>query len=93
MSMNMDNDVWGDASFAKIALQRMGDVPENFRIYAAGWLGEFPNCHGMQVTGAEFARMKRKTTHGTKIKGTERTVYVSKKDMRELDEREKRIKG
>lgn len=81
MSMNMDDRIWDDMAFGKAALKKMGDVPENFRLFSAGWVGEYPNCHGMQVTGAEFQRMKRKTTHGKKIKGTERSVYVSKAEM------------
>lgn len=83
MSMDMDNDVWGDALFSKIALQKMGEVPENFRIYQAGWLGDFPNCHGMEVKGAEFKRLKRTPSRGTKITGTTRTVYISKQELKE----------
>lgn len=83
MSLNMDDRTWEEHGFGKAALKKLGEVPENFRLYAAAWLGEFPNCHGMQVTGAEFQRMKRKTTHGKKIKGTERSVYVSKAEIQE----------
>lgn len=83
MSLDMDDRYWDTTGFGKAALKKLGEVPENFRLYYAGWVGEFPNCHGMQVTGAEFQRMKRKTTHGTKIKGTERSVYVSKAEIKE----------
>lgn len=85
MSMNMDDRTWDESGFGKAALQKMGEVPDNFRLYSAGWVGEYPNCHGMQVTGAEFERMKRKTTHGNKIKGTERSVYVSKNEIKEAE--------
>ena len=81
MSLNMDDMLWHDFEFGKAALKKLGEVPENFRLFRAGWVGEFPNCHGMQVTGAEFQRMKRKTTLGKKIKGTERSVYVSKAEI------------
>lgn len=83
MSMIMDENIWGDALFAKIALERMGDVPEDFRIYGAGWLGEFPNMHGMEVKGAEFKRLKRDPSRGNKVSGTTRTVYISKKDLQD----------
>lgn len=81
MSMNMDDMYWHEMGFGKAALKKLGNVPENFRLFKSEWLGEFPNTHGMQVTGAEFERMKRKTTHGKKIKGTERSVYVSKAEI------------
>lgn len=77
MSMNLDDHLFETMPFGKAALKKLGDVPENFRLYYAGWIGDFPNAHGMQITGAEFERMKRKTTHGKKIKGTDRSVYVS----------------
>lgn len=79
----MDDMFWHQTEFGIAALKKMGDIPENFRIYSAGWRGEYPNYHGMQVTGAEFKRMKRKTTHGVKIKGTERTVYISKAEIQQ----------
>jgi len=47
MSMNMDDRSWDSISFGKAALKKIGEVPENFRLYAASWVGEFPNCHGM----------------------------------------------
>lgn len=83
MSMNIDDMYWHDLNFGKAALKKLGSIPDNFRLFRSEWLGEFPNCHGMQVTGAEFERMKRKTTHGKKIKGTERSVYVSKEEIQE----------
>lgn len=85
MSLNMDDMSWHQTAFGIAALKKMGDIPENFRIYFAGWKGEYPNYHGMEVTGAEFKRMKRKTTHGVKIKGTERTVYISKAEIQQED--------
>lgn len=81
MSLNMDDMYWHEVSFGKAALKKMGTVPDTFRLYRSEWLGDFPNTHGMQVTGAEFKRMKRKTSHGTKIKGTERSVYISKSEI------------
>lgn len=81
MSMEMDDDVWGDALFAKLAMQKMGNVPENFRVYEAGWLGDWPNVHGMEVKGAEFKRLKRYPSRGKKIPGTTRTVYISKAEL------------
>lgn len=81
MSMDIDSLLFEQSPFGKAALKKLGQVPENFRLYCAGWVGKFPNAHGMQVTGAEFERMKRKTTHGKKIPGTDRSVYVSKQEI------------
>lgn len=86
MSMDMNFCCFAEHPFGKIALKRFGDVPENFRLYEAGWLGKYPNFHGMEVKGAEFERLKREPSRGKKIKGTERTVYISKKDLQEYTE-------
>lgn len=81
MSMNMDERIFEDSPFGRAALKKLGPVPDSFRLYSAGWVGDFPNAHGMQVTGAEFERMKRKTTHGKKVRDTDRSVYVSKAEI------------
>ena len=85
MSMDMENCFFSELPFGKIALQRFGEVPENFRLYEAGCLGNHPNYHGMEVKGAEFERMKRDKTRGKIIRDTTRTVYISKKDLQDFE--------
>lgn len=56
----MTVDIFAQHPFGKAALKKMGAVPENFRLYCAGWIGENPEewkC--MDVTGAEFRRPLR----------------------------------
>lgn len=73
------------ASYGKAALERFGPVPENFRIYAAGWLGDKPEeWRVMGVTGAEFRAAKSGKNKGKlciMIPGTKRTAYVTREDM------------
>jgi hypothetical protein len=81
MSLNLEDRQFENLPFGRAALKKLGVVPENFRLYCARWLGNLECPHGMQVTGAEFERMKRKTTHGKKIRDTDRSVYVSRAEI------------
>jgi len=86
----MDKDLFADTSFGKAALKKLGPVPENFRLYSAGWLGAKPeDWDTMKVTGAEFRVAKRGKNAGklsVMIPGTCRTVYVTKEEMGRFDE-------
>ena len=79
---DMEKDVFAHTVFGKLALKKMQPVPENFRLFEAGWLGEQPkDWEVMEVKGAEFRRAKsgpRKGRLAIKIRGTERTVYLTK---------------
>lgn len=62
---DMTVDIFAQHPFGKAALKKMGAVPENFRLYCAGWIGENPEewkC--MDVTGAEFRRPTRGPNKG-----------------------------
>lgn len=76
--------------FGKIALQKLGDVPENFRLYHAAWLGSDPrSSDAMRVTGAEFRVAKRGPEKGllsVMVPNTKRTVYVTAAEMRQVME-------
>lgn len=84
--MDMEHDVFAEQSYGKVALQKMNPVPENFRLYAAGWLGEKPEEFTvMEVTGAEFRTAKSGPNKGKlsiMVPGTKRTVYVTKDEMK-----------
>ena len=81
-------DIFAQHPFGKAALKKMGAVPENFRLYCAGWIGENPEewkC--MDATGAEFRRAARGPNKGKlsiKIPGTERKVRVTRAEMQEF---------
>jgi hypothetical protein len=84
---DMEKDVFADTAYGKLALKKMQPVPANFRLFEAGWLGEQPkDWEVMEVKGAEFRRAKsgpRKGRLAIKIRGTERTVYVTKDQIKE----------
>jgi hypothetical protein len=50
---DMTKDVFADQSYGKAALKRMGDVPENFRLFEAGWMEKKPPFRLMEVRGAD----------------------------------------
>ncbi|ADP97764.1 hypothetical protein [Marinobacter adhaerens] len=84
---DMEKDVFAHTAFGKLALKKMQPVPDNFRLFEAGWLGEQPkDWEVMEVKGAEFRRAKsgpRKGRLAIKIRGTERTVYLTKDQIKE----------
>lgn len=86
----MDNDIMGKTGFGRAALRKLGPVPENFRIYSAGWIEKLPKDWGsMKVAGAEFRVAKRGKNAGklvVQLPGTVRTVVVTKQEIQAEDE-------
>ena len=86
---DMDEKLFEEQPFGKIALQKLGDVPENFRLYYAAW-GDNPQASGtMRVTGAEFRVAKSGPEKGllsVMVPNTMRTVYVTAEEMRQAEE-------
>lgn len=87
--MDMEKDVFAEYSYGKAALQKLAPTPENFRLYEAGWLGDKPSDRDvMKVTGGEFRIAKTGLNAGKLsilIKGTSRSVYVTKEEMQKFD--------
>lgn len=83
--MDMTHDIFADQVFGKIALRKLSPVPENFRLYMAGWLGDKPSKTGvMEVAGAQFRVAKSGKNKGKlsiMIPGTKRTAYVTADEM------------
>lgn len=82
--MNMERDIFAEQPYGKVALKKLGNVSENFRLYAAGWLGDGKEREVMEIHGAEFRRAKTGKNKGLlsiMVKGTKRTVYVTKQEM------------
>ena len=81
-------DIFGKQSFGKAALKKLGPVPENFRLYSAGWLGKSPeNWVEMRVTGCEMRHAKKGVNAGKlciPIPGTKRSVVVTKAEILEF---------
>ena len=87
---DMTKDIFADTPYGKLALERMQPVPDNFRLYEAGWLGNRPeDWKVMEVKGAEFREAKSGPRRGKlviKIAGTERTVYLTREQIREASD-------
>jgi len=83
-SADMTEKIFEPHPYGKAALKKMGVVPENFRLYLAGWIGKHPDFHGMEVKGAEFRPAltgKNKGKLCIKVKDSDRTAYVSKEEI------------
>ena len=78
--------IFGQQSFGKAAMVKIGDVSENFRLFEAGWVGHPRKSDTMKVTGAEFRIAKAGKNKGKlsiKVPDTTRTVYVNRAEMDE----------
>jgi hypothetical protein len=86
---DMSKDIFADFSYGKVALIKLAPVPEKFRLFSAGWLGEKPaDWKTMKVTGAEFREAKSGPQKGKlaiMVQGTQRSAYVTKEEMQAQD--------
>jgi hypothetical protein len=83
--MDMQIDLFAQQAYGRAALKKMGAVPENFRLYVAGWLGApLEKADTMKVTGCEFRVAKKGPNAGKlcmMVPGTGRTVYVNRTEI------------
>lgn len=89
MSADMTVKLFENYAYGKAALKKMGEVPENFRLYSAGLKGNHPDFHGMEVSGAEFRAAKTGKNKGRLtiyVAGTDRTAYVSNSEIQAEEE-------
>jgi len=86
---DMRKDIFAACNYGQVALKKLAPVPDNFRLFSAGWLGEKPeNRQTMKVTGAEFREAKSGASKGQlaiMVKGTQRSAYVTKEEMAAQD--------
>lgn len=85
MFFDLTEDTFAEQPFGKAALKKLSPVPENFRLYSAGFMGKTPkDWDTMEVVGGEFRHAKSGPNKGKLcilLKGTERVVYVNKTEM------------
>ena len=94
MKNDMTKKMFEPEPFGQVALQKLGKVNENFRLYHAQWL-ENGKGDVMKVTGAEFRKAKRGPNKGKMVimvKGTTRTVYVTKQEIQDFENARKRAR-
>jgi len=85
---DMSVDSFASFPFGKVALEKMGETPINFRLYDAGIVGDPKNSDTMKVTGAEFRLAKSGKNKGVlsiKIPNTTRIVYVTRAETAKYD--------
>lgn len=82
---DMTVDVFAPTPYGKVALRKLAPIPENFRLYSAGWMEDHPDDFSvMKVSGAAFRAAKTGPNKGKLsilIRGTDRTVYVTKEEI------------
>lgn len=86
--MDVDEDVFAQESYGKVALQKIKPTDPNFRLYRAGWLGDIKTTDTMEVTGAVFRAALRGPRKGKlciEVPGTQRTAYVTVAEMRAVE--------
>jgi len=82
--MDMMVDIFAEQVYGKIALKKMASDNEDFRLYAARWMGNGRSRDVMEVTGAVFRIAKSGINKGClsiMMKGTKRTAYVTSAEM------------
>ena len=82
--MNMEIDIFAEQNFGKAALQKMGTISKNFRLYKAEWLEDDTDREVMKVTGAVFRVAKsgiNKDKLSILVKGTEKVVFITTEEM------------
>jgi hypothetical protein len=90
IDMDMTVDLFSHHSFGRAALKQLSPVPDNFRLFEAGWLGKRPEeFRVMEVKGAEFRVAKSGPNKGRLtviVPGTIQTAYVTKDEIRACDD-------
>lgn len=87
MAADMSESIYEKMDFGQLALEKLGNVPENFRLYVAGIKPEPPKewTH-MEVTGAEFRAPKAGPNQGKlsiMVPGTRRSVQLMRAELEE----------
>jgi len=85
MSIPMDEKLFEQYPYGQAALKKIGEVPDNFRLFDAGWLEDKPeDFDTMKIVGAEFRAAKTGPNKGkltVMVPGSKRTVYVNKSEI------------
>lgn len=83
--MDVQDDIFANFDFGKIALIKLAPVAANFRLYEAGWIED---SDVMKVTGADFRNATRGKNKGKltiPIPNTRRSAYVTVREIREFN--------
>lgn len=76
------DDPLGQTAYGRAALRKLGAVPQNFRLYSAGWQGKTATARdSMRVAGREF-RAGRDGRLNVPVPGTIQVVIVTADEIR-----------
>ena len=75
-----------DSIVGRIALQRFGDVPPNFKLYKIEWHGVYPTHKGVTITGAVFIENCCTNSSAEHINiDTIRSTFISRHELKEYE--------
>lgn len=87
--MDMGKDIFAEQTYGQVALKKLAPVPDTFRLFSAGWLGEKPkDWNTMKVTGADFRVAKAGPNRGKlsiMVKGSTRSAFVTRSEMQAFE--------
>lgn len=80
------DDAFGGTAIERAMINKIGKMPDNFRVYCAGWIGKTPaDWKTMSVAGALFEPITRGKRKGRMLKmivGTKRSVTVTREEIK-----------
>jgi hypothetical protein len=82
--MGMEQKLFEDTDYGKVAIEKIKPTDPNFRLYYAGWLGKNGEADVMEIRGAVFRQAKSGPNKGRLcmiVRGSEKTVYVTVAEM------------
>jgi hypothetical protein len=83
-------DIFDSMPWSTVALAKIKPTDPNFRLYSAGWVGDYATTDTMEVTGAVFREAKsgpRKGQLCILVPGTKRTAYITEAEMKAAEAR------
>ena len=74
-----------DSIVGQIALQRFGDVPQNFKLYKIEWDGVYPSYKGVTITGAVIEKCCKNNSITHINSDTIRSTFISRHELKEYE--------
>lgn len=85
MAQKDSDDAFGGSAIERAMINKIGKMPDNFRVFCAGWIGKTPaDWKTMSITGGLFEPISRGKNKGRMLKqvsGTKRTVVVTREEI------------
>lgn len=84
-------DFFRDTAIGRAAMKKFGDVPENFKIYEAGWIEhqDIDNKGLMFVRAAEFRKALKGPNKGEFciiVPGTKKLTHITSDEIKAMEE-------